>query len=178
MPGVGQATLLTVQDVDLIGDSTGTGGVFGGLSQSFATIPGQEYQLTFDYSHNNGTQSPTGDYAVQVTAADANAPANTIFSVERSQPFFPQVGFPSGGWQTFSQNFIAISDLTLLTFIDTRGAFNAGICGSCFGGRRPHRRCWTPRPDLGERWPSRLVAQAAEHGLRQSVERGTSAYVN
>ena len=26
----------------------------------------------------------------------------------------------SGGWQTFSQNFTAISDLTLLTLIDTR----------------------------------------------------------
>jgi hypothetical protein len=126
-PGPNTLNPSSMQDVDLIGDSTGTGGVFGGLSQSFATIPGQEYQLTFDYSHNNGTQSPTGDYAVQVTVADANAPANTIFSVERSQPFFPQVGFPSGGWQTFSQNFIAISDLTLLTFIDTRGAFNAGI---------------------------------------------------
>jgi hypothetical protein len=35
--------------------------------------------------------------------------------------------FPSGGWQTFSQNFTANSDLTLLTFIDTRGASNAGI---------------------------------------------------
>jgi hypothetical protein len=114
-----------VQAVDLIGDTNGSNGVFGGLSQSFATIPGQQYQLTFDYSHNNGTFSP--DYAVQVTVADANAPANTIFSVEQSQAFFPQVGFPSGGWQAFSQNFIATSDLTLLTFRDTRGAFNAGI---------------------------------------------------
>jgi hypothetical protein len=24
----------------------------------------------------------------------------------------------------------------------------------------PHRRCWTARPDLGEWWPSRLVATA------------------
>ena len=114
-----------MQDVDLIGDSAGSGGVFGGLSQSFATIPGQLYRLTFDYSHNNGTFSP--DYAVQVTVADAHAPANTVFSVEQSQAFFPGVGFPSGGWQTFSQNFTANSDLTLLTFIDTRGASNAGI---------------------------------------------------
>ena len=30
---------------------------------------------------------------------------------------------------------------------------------------RPHRRCWTARPDLGERWPSRLVATAAENRL-------------
>jgi hypothetical protein len=124
-PGPNTLNPSSMQDVDLIGDSTGSGGVFGGLSQSFATIPGQLYRLTFDYSHNNGTFSP--DYAVQVTVADAHAPANTIFSVEQSQAFFPQVGFPSGGWQTFSQNFTAISDLTLLTLIDTRGAFNAGI---------------------------------------------------
>src|SRR5262249_11390310 len=26
---------------------------------------------------------------------------------------------------------------------------------------RPNRWCWTSRPDLGERWPSRLVATAA-----------------
>ena len=30
-------------------------------------------------------------------------------------------------WLTFSQNFIANSDSSLLTFINTRGAFNAGI---------------------------------------------------
>jgi hypothetical protein len=27
-----------------------------------------------------------------------------------------------------------------------------------FPRSRPHRRCWTSRPDLGGRWPSRLVA--------------------
>ncbi len=124
-PGLNTLNPSSMQDVDLIGDTNGSGGVFGGLSQSFATIPGQLYRLTFDYSHNNGTFSP--DYAVQVTVADANAPANTIFSVEQSQPFFFGVSFPTGGWQTFSQNFTAISNLTLLTFIDTRGAFNAGI---------------------------------------------------
>jgi hypothetical protein len=124
-PGPNTLNPSSVQDVDLIGDTNGSNGVFGGLSQSFATIPGQQYRLTFDYSHNNGTFSP--DYAVQVTVADAHTPANTVFSVEQSQAFFPQAGFPSGGWQTFSRDFSANSDLTLLTFIDTRGAFNAGI---------------------------------------------------
>jgi hypothetical protein len=33
-------------------------------------------------------------------------------------------------------------------------------------GPRPHRRCWTSRPDLGERWPYRLVATAAEDRLK------------
>jgi probable HAF family extracellular repeat protein len=30
---------------------------------------------------------------------------------------------------------------------------------------RLHRRCWPSRPDLGERWPSRLVATAEEDRL-------------
>jgi hypothetical protein len=34
-----------------------------------------------------------------------------------------------------------------------------------FAVPRSHRRCWTARPDLGERWPSRLVATAAEDCL-------------
>src|ERR1700730_12627510 len=80
-PGPNTLDPSSVQAVGLVGDTNGSHGVFHGLSQSFATIPGQQYQLTFDYSHNNGTFSP--DYAVQVTVADANAPANTppIFSV-------------------------------------------------------------------------------------------------
>lgn len=108
----------SVQDVDLIGDNRASGGVYGGLSQSFATTVGQGYRLTFDYSHNPGTFSP--DYAAQVTVADAIA-ATTIFSVEISQIDGPAI------WQIFSQDFIAISNSTLLTFIATRGAFNAGI---------------------------------------------------
>ena len=63
----------------MIGDSGGSGGVFGGLSQTFATTPGQEYLLTFDYSHNNGTPSANG-YAASVTVADGVAPGSTIYS--------------------------------------------------------------------------------------------------
>jgi len=33
------------------------------------------------------------------------------------------------------------------------------VCPRC---PRPHRRRWTAGPALGERWPSRLVATAAE----------------
>src|SRR5262245_26730433 len=35
---------------------------------------------------------------------------------------------------------------------------------------RPHRRCWPSRPDLGERWPSRLVATAEEDRLRHLAQ--------
>jgi hypothetical protein len=37
------------------------------------------------------------------------------------------------------------------------------LCISC---PRPHRRCRPARPDLGRRWPSRLVATAAEDRLK------------
>lgn len=124
-PGPNSLHPLSSQSVDLIGDTNGSGGVQGGLSQSFATVIGEQYRLMFDYSHNNGTYSP--DYAVQVTVADANAPANTIFSVERSQAYVPGQVFGTAVWESFSQDFIATSTLTLLTFINTRGAFNAGI---------------------------------------------------
>jgi hypothetical protein len=37
-----------------------------------------------------------------------------------------------------------------------------------------NRRCWPARPDLGERWPSRLVATAAENRLNIPASRHTS----
>ena len=119
-PGINTLDLASVNDVDLIGDTNALPHGFGGLSQSFATVAGQTYQLTFDYSHNNGTFSSNG-YAADVTVADANAPANTVLSTEVSQ------AFNQNGWVAFSQNFTANSDLTLLEFIDTQGASNAGV---------------------------------------------------
>jgi choice-of-anchor C domain-containing protein len=110
----------STQAVDLIGDNRLSAGVFGGLSQTFATVPGQQYQLTFDYSHNPGVPSPDF-YAAQVTVADAHVPANTVFSGQVSQANGP------APWVAFSQTFTANSDSTLLTFIDTHGAFDAGI---------------------------------------------------
>src|SRR5438067_2123833 len=65
-PGPNTLDPLSVQDVDLIGDTNGSGGVFGGISQTFTTLLGQQYQLTFDYSHNSGTLSPSGFYTAQV----------------------------------------------------------------------------------------------------------------
>jgi Protein of unknown function (DUF642) len=126
-PGPNTLDLGSVQDVDLIGDTTGSNGVKGGISQSFSTVAGQTYLLTFDYSHNNGNYSPNG-YAALVTVADGNAPpGSSIFSTTVSQAYITGVGFPSGGWQAFSQDFTATSALTMLSFIDTQGAFNAGI---------------------------------------------------
>jgi hypothetical protein len=119
-PGVNTLNLASVQDIDLIGDSNGSGGKFGGLSQSFTTVAGQQYLLTFDYSHNNGTFSAAG-YAALVTVTDANSPGTTVLSTTVSQ------AFGAAPWTLFSQTFIANSDSMLLSFIDTQGGFNAGI---------------------------------------------------
>ena len=43
-----------------------------------------------------------------------------------------------------------------------RGFHRQRDTGAC---PRPHRRSWPSRPDLGERWPSRLVATTAENRL-------------
>jgi hypothetical protein len=120
-PGVNTLDPSSVLDVDLIGDTTGSNGVRGGLSQSFATVAGQTYHLTFDYSHNPGNASPSGSYAAQVTVADGNNLANSLLSTVVSQ------ANGTATWVAFSQDFTATSNLTLLSFIDTQGAFNAGI---------------------------------------------------
>jgi hypothetical protein len=48
---------------------------------------------------------------------------------------------------------------------EKRGEGARSPCGECEHPDRRHRWCWTSRPDLGERWPSRLVATAAKNRL-------------
>ena len=120
-PGANTLDPSSVQDIDLIGNSQGSNGVFGGLSQSFATVAGQTYQLTFDYSHNPGHSSPSGSYAAQVSVVDGNNPASSLLSTVVSQ------ANGAAPWVAFSQDFTATSTLTLLSFTDTQGAVDAGI---------------------------------------------------
>src|SRR5207237_7057749 len=40
---------------------------------------------------------------------------------------------------------------------------------------RSYRWCWTARPDLGERWPSRLVATAAADCVSATIWRDRAA---
>jgi hypothetical protein len=56
-----------------------------------------------------------------VALVDGNAPGNSIFSGSVSQ------ANGAAPWVAFSQDFTATSNLTLLTFIDTQGAADAGI---------------------------------------------------
>jgi hypothetical protein len=101
--------------------------------------------------------------------------------------------FPLGGTSgTYDPH---LFDLTVLSFYDgpfvaahggTAAGAAAALIGGIIGGQsyfnihtenngggenprstcsRSHRWCWTARPDLGGRWPSRLVATAAENRL-------------
>jgi hypothetical protein len=58
-PLVNTTNLSSLQAVDLVGDTRAPAFGFGGLSQPFATVLNQEYQLTFAYSHNPGGFRPT-----------------------------------------------------------------------------------------------------------------------
>ncbi len=52
-----------------------------------------------------------------------------------------------------------------LFFTDGINGEMDGLFGAINAVPASHRRCWPARPDLGERWPSRLVATAAEDRL-------------
>lgn len=106
-PGVNTLDPSSVQDVDLVGDAAGN----GGLSQSFTTVAGQKYLLTFDYSHNPGANA--SNFAASVTAGDLSTTVSQTSSVR--------------DWVAFSQSFTATSNSTLLTFLNTQGGSNGGI---------------------------------------------------
>ena len=72
--------------------------------------------------------------------------------------------FRAFGFDTITINgAIAVDSLTIAL---ASGAPQATVDNINVSVRpRPHRGRWTARPDLGERWPSRLVATAAEDRL-------------
>jgi len=129
-PGINTLNPASVQDVDLTGDVSGFPSTVkgGGLAQTFTTVAGQTYRLTFDYSHNPGTLSPSGNYVAQVSVVDAITPANILLSGQVSQSN-GQVSQTTGHppWVLFSQDFTATSNSSTLMFLETDGAFNAGI---------------------------------------------------
>lgn len=108
-PGPNTLDPLSKQDVDLVGDGAGN----GGLSQTFTTVAGQHYLLTFDYSHNQGAANAGSSFAASVTAGDLSTTVSQTARVH--------------DWVAFSQSFTATSDSTLLTFLNTQGGSNGGI---------------------------------------------------
>ena len=79
----------------------------GSISQSFATITGNAYLVTFDLSGN-----PYGgvDDKISVLTFSGNEPVNQVYSVTA-------VNSPTNMlWETYGFNFIATSALSTLTF--------------------------------------------------------------
>ncbi len=114
-------------DVDIVRNLFGGGSAFEGeqfldlwgynpgvIAQSFATVIGAQYNLTFAYSHNSfgGLASASalfaaGDLVGSVTHATGNG--------------------SNLDWQIFTGGFTATDTTTTLTFVNTDGGNNAGI---------------------------------------------------
>jgi len=106
------AAYLGSQSLDLVGTGVST----GQISQQFATVIGQLYNLTFAYTNN--TDNP-----------------GSVFSASYSVSGTPLTGtvFDSGStassqdWEVFSGYFTAASLFTTLTFADISGVGNQGL---------------------------------------------------
>lgn len=90
------------------------------ISQTIATVPGEKYKLTFQYSPR--PNRPVGDNTIAFKLAVV-APGNTIFTdtvMENS------VGSSETVWQEYSYNFIAVDAQTKITFSDVSTANSFG----------------------------------------------------
>ena len=98
-----------VQYLDLIGE-----GSTGSISQTFATITGQAYTLSFAYAHNLFGGTPS---------------ASALFSVDGlAGLLFHNTGSTSNlDWLTFSGSFVADDASATLNFTNVTGGNNAGV---------------------------------------------------
>ncbi len=97
------------QYLDLVGE-----GGTGSISQTFATVLGQTYNLNFWYSHN-------------LFAGLASASAR--LSVDGLSDSITHTGGSNANlaWQYYSGSFVADSASATLTFVNTAGATNEGV---------------------------------------------------
>src|SRR4029450_11358087 len=95
------------QSIDLDGATAA-----GTVSQTFATIPGQDYDVTFKYSANPEGAQPDPHMVVQANGVQLGAP----FTHAKG----PVGGFPRVvTWDSGSRTFTADDDVTTLTFAST-----------------------------------------------------------
>lgn len=100
------------QFIDLVGTLS-----TGGLSQQFATVANQTYNLSFAYSNNPGASASASASAVITDdAAIPNTLLSTVVSHASNDPY-----------SHFLAQFVASSALTTLTFTNLTGGFNGGI---------------------------------------------------
>ena len=100
-----------LQYLDLVGQ-----GGFGTISQTFNTVVGQMYTLSFAYSHNlfSGTPSASANFTV--------GGVDLVGSISHSTGSNSDLD-----WITYSGNFVASNTSTILTFNNRVGGANEGV---------------------------------------------------
>jgi hypothetical protein len=108
-PGGPSPAFEGIQYLDLVGY-----GSTGGVSQTFATVPGHTYDLSFAYSNNPwaGPASASADFSVDGLNG----------SVTHSSAIPTMLN-----WDTYSGSFVATSTSATLAFTETVGCCNAGV---------------------------------------------------
>ena len=109
------------QAVDLVGTRS-----TGGLTQTFATIPGQTYDLTFAYSHNYTASFFPGGPFITSASASVSVVDNLNNSLLSNTVTHTNAN-PLPDYTLFSQTFVADTALTKLTINNLTGGFNGGI---------------------------------------------------
>ena len=109
------------QAVDLVGSHT-----TGGLTQTFATIPGQIYDLTFAYSHNYTASVSAGGPFITSASASVSVTDSSNNSLLSNTVTHTNAN-PLPDYQIFSQLFTADTVMTTLTIQNLTGGFNGGI---------------------------------------------------
>ena len=104
-----------VQWLDLVGFGT-----TGGIEQTFATTPGQQYTLSFAYA-NNPVTGTTGPFSADVTVTSG---ANTLLNQSISHDTSTTSGLD---WTPFSMPLTATGTSATLAFDETVGFANGGI---------------------------------------------------
>lgn len=100
--------------IDLVGDFFGV----GGIQQTFDTIPGQAYQISFDLAGNYGGAPTIKPLAVTVNGVTTNFTFDTTGKSQFNM-----------GWTRHTVNFVASGATSTLSFVsDTTGSggVNAG----------------------------------------------------
>jgi len=124
------------QDVDLIGDSAGN----GGLTQTFATTAGQAYQITLWHSRNYGADFGLTTSASASVSLTGSSSLLTATIVDTSvYPGCPTNQSQCVVWTEYTGTFTADSTSTALTINNLTGGFNGGIYLDDVSGRSGKR---------------------------------------
>src|SRR5438876_8576584 len=115
-PPCGWQTSAGSNSLDLVG--AGAGGI-GGIQQTFDTIPGTTYQVSFDLAGNYGAGPVIKPLAVTINGVTTNF---TFDTTGRS--------FNNMGWTTHTLTFVATSTTSTINFVSeviaSGGTLNAG----------------------------------------------------